>query len=467
LTLSEAAALSAIVSSVRPSVPPFIDATFPEQARFIRDPSRRKYAFCTRRAGKSEAAGRYLLKQAFEKPGTQCLYVGLTRGSARAIMWAPILKRLLHAWGLEYRANEVELEITLPNASRIRLTGADANDNERQKLLGQRNSLVILDECASFRAHIKSLVWDVLRPTLVDELGTMCMIGTPGEVPAGYFYEITTGREAGWSAHTWTTHQNPYLAENFATEIAELKQSDPDIERRPWFRRQYLGQWVVDTDELVYHFNAERNTTTALPLRRWIWILGVDLGWEDATAFSVLAWSPDDPNLYVVHTHKRRKMTFDDVDATIRDLSTRFGAFAHIVIDNANKQGVEDMRARFGWAFESADKAGKMDHVGLLNNDLRAGRIKFVEGTTEALVAEYANLVYHAGKIPPREDPACENHIADATLYAYVRARHYTHRAIQAPPADPKARADWEMDRYHTQELEQWEADQGVSYWER
>ena len=42
---------------------------FKEQVDFILDPSRRKAAICSRRSGKSYAAGRYLLKEALEDEG--------------------------------------------------------------------------------------------------------------------------------------------------------------------------------------------------------------------------------------------------------------------------------------------------------------------------------------------------------------------------------------------------------------
>src|SRR6267143_984594 len=51
-------------------------------------------------------------------------------------------------------------------------------------------------------------------------------------------------REAGWSGHRWTTYDNPYMAEQWAGEIAELKAARPLVVETPWFRQMYLGEWV-------------------------------------------------------------------------------------------------------------------------------------------------------------------------------------------------------------------------------
>ena len=465
-TNEEFAQMEAYVAQVTKRAPPFIDETFPKQAAFIRDPARRKFAFTTRRAGKSEGAARYLLKEAFENPGTQVLYVGLTRGSAKAIMWVPILKRLSREWGLDVRWNEVELTGLLPNGSLLRLAGADANDNERQKLLGQRNKLVVLDECSSFRGGVRELVWDVLRPTLVDELGTMACIGTPGEVAAGWFYEVTTGQDPGWSGHTWTTHDNPYMAQNFCIELAELKRMDPNIEQKPWYRRQYLGEYVTDTENLVYHFDSKLNTAEALPGGRWTYGLGIDLGWNDDTAFVLIAWQENDPNLYIIDAYSEPKMTFDRVDSFVRSYHEQCGTIAHIVIDNAAKQSVEDMRHRFGWNFIPAQKSGKNDHIGLMNNDLHSGRIKLLP-EAEPLVAEWGNLVWRRDKLPPQEDPSCQNHMSDAALYIHRFARHFLgeYDPDPMPERGTKEFANWEARRWEEKDMEDQERE--VEWWEQ
>ena len=68
----------------------FLDPNFPAQTAFISDPAKLKVALCTRRSGKSYGAGRYLYQEAYRTPGVRCLYIALTRDSAKKIMWKDV-----------------------------------------------------------------------------------------------------------------------------------------------------------------------------------------------------------------------------------------------------------------------------------------------------------------------------------------------------------------------------------------
>jgi hypothetical protein len=424
--------------------PPFVDESFVAQAALITDPARFKAALCTRRAGKTEGCARLLLKTAHENAGTKSLYVALTRPSAKGIMW-PILKRLVRELGLDAHPNESELTLHLANGSEIILVGADSAEGLKERFKGWKFKLVVIDECASWKAHIRDLVEDVLRPTLIDLKGSMVAVGTPGEVPAGWFWEVTTGKERGWSLHKWSTRDNPYMAANFDEEVVELKARNPNVIETPTFRRNYLGEWVTESTRLVYRFAADRNLFDKLPVLDggdvWRWVLGVDFGWDDATALVLGCWAMTQQHFFVVEAFKQSNMLLAAVDTKIRELRDRhkIRAFTHIVVDNAAKQAVEDMRDRFGWNFEPAEKSGKVGFIRAVNNDLILGKIKINAALCDQLVTELVNHIWgppkHPGELEePEEDPSSPNHCADSFLYSYRRARHYLGREMEPQP---------------------------------
>ena len=93
------------------------------------------------------------------------------------------------------------------------------------------------------------------------------------------------------------------MAEQWAGEIADLKAASPLVVETPWFRQMYLGEWVIDLDKLVYRFNSDRNTFAELPTfhaGQWHYVLGVDLGYNDPTAFALCAYHDYDKTLYVL-----------------------------------------------------------------------------------------------------------------------------------------------------------------------
>lgn len=426
--------------------PDFLGTCFPKQSEFIQDPSKRKFGFCTRRAGKTEGCVRWLLDKMWSSPHRQSLYVALTRSSAKYIAW-PIFKRLDREMNLGLHFDNQELVATLPNGAWIRLLGADANQDEKAKLLGQANELVIVDECASFKPHIKELIKEVIEPTLWDYRGTLAMIGTPGDVAAGYFFDVTTGKEPGWSGHQWSALDNPFMKEQVEQEIADMiERYGEDVVNLPWYRRMWLGQWVTDQSNLVYHFNRKALFDMGALMQEkehLVWGMGIDLGWTDETAFTLIAWDHRfTDKLYVVKTFKQSKMTFQDVEDRINQMCAGVGIKEphHLVIDNASKQGVEDMRVRFKRNFKPAEKTGKADYIGLMNTDMSLNRILLpASGACDDLVEEWMNLVWHKEKKEMgvlKEDPRCKNHLSDATLYIWRYARHF----LYDPPVEKPKR---------------------------
>src|SRR5258708_8579085 len=143
-------------------------ALFPEQTAFIDDSAPLRTVLCTRRAGKSYGAGLLLFKTAEERSGSVCLYVALTRTSAKRIMWAPILKKIDSAYGFGVEWNKTELSATLPNGSVIYLIGADSDERERDKALGQGLALAIVDEAVNLSTDHLDPLFRTLKPPVPD-----------------------------------------------------------------------------------------------------------------------------------------------------------------------------------------------------------------------------------------------------------------------------------------------------------
>jgi hypothetical protein len=349
----------AIAKKKRVSKPKNImDPVFPLQSDFITNPAKLKALFATRRFGKSFTAAIYLIQEAINNPGCNCLYTALTRDSAKAILWKDCLKVLNLKHKLNIKFNETLLTATLPNGSIIYLMGVDSSEDDKNKILGRKFKLAVIDEAASFTIDLRELVYGILKPAMADLTGTICMVGTPGNLTKGLFYDITTGAEPGWHLVKANTTDNPYMKDKWLKEINDLTVNHPGIQDTPMFKQMYLGQWVVDKDKLVYKFDYTKNTYLSLPLfnsESWQYFLGVDLGYEDASGFVIAAFHPYDKNLYIVDCIKRTKMDITDVATQINQLKTRYDIHK-IIVDGANKQAVEEIRRRHQIPLTPADK---------------------------------------------------------------------------------------------------------------
>lgn len=398
----------------------FFDGKFTIQEEFISHPSKFKALRATRRFGKSYTGGLYMVKEAYENPGVSIIYIALTRESAKKIMWKDILKPINRRFRLGAKFNETALTATLPNGSVIYLMGVDSNEDEKDKLLGQKYKLGIIDEAASYSIDLRELVYGTLKPAMADLGGTICMLGTPGNLTKSLFFDITNGTEPGWHVLIGDTKDNPYMADKWRKEIEELVRNQPYIVDTPMFKQMYLNQWVIDTDALVYKFNADRNMYKELPMYlngSWQYVLGVDLGYEDPSAFVVVAFHEHDKTLYIQHVHKQQHMDITDVALKIKELKKKFDIHK-VVIDNANKQAVEEIQKRHQVSLIPAEKQGKSDFIEIMNAELIQGRIK-AGPEAGALVEEWQNLVWKEKGLKREENPSCDNHCADGALYAW------------------------------------------------
>lgn len=396
----------------------YLDPLFHRQNEIISDQSQLQAWFCTRRAGKSMGAARKLLAEAQTYRNCNVLYIALTRRNAKGILWDDCLKAAAKSLGVPIEYNETELSAYLPESnSFIFLAGADAKKDEMEKFLGKKYRLVIIDEAASYHIDLRKLVYQVLKPAVADQRGAIILVGTPGDVTKGLFYDVTTNNEPGWKVHKWNTFDNPYMFDAWTHEIDTLKRNHPGIENTPIFKQMYLGEWFIDAEKLVY-----RAPESVLlehlepPKEPKYYILGVDLGYHpDPSAFVLAYYTDHDPTLYIEEVFQKTKMDIGDVAERIK-YYIKGKPLCTVVVDAANKQAVETIQQRYGIQLKAADKLGKNGFIEIMNADLARGFIKLGPNAHD-LWHEWQALVWDDSKDQRVEHSACANHLSDSCLY--------------------------------------------------
>lgn len=414
----------------KPENAELFDKCFDKQQAFITDNAKKKAGLCGRRAGKTYSVSVYLILTALQYPDTTSVYITLSRINAQRLLWEP-LKKFNNDYNLNIEFNNVRLEAKFPNGSQIWLTGAK-DSNEIEKLRGHKFKLVVLDECASFGGYITELIEDVLEPTLLDMDGTMVMIGTPNAACVGKFYDITTDSKQGWSIHKWNVLDNPHIphARQWLDERMQAKHWDA---QHPVYRREWLGEWVRSNDSLVYKFDAAKNIYDTLPDGDWVHIIGVDLGYDDATAMVVLAFSTTSPNMYVVDEFVKTQMIPSDIAVELRKLQVKYKP-VKIVVDTGGlgKAIAEEFQQRYGIAVSPAEKKNKFEYIELMNSDMHAGKIKVP--VKSRIPDEWRVLAWDTESLRPKEDERFDNHLSDACLYAWRESRHFLYRKPKDKP---------------------------------
>lgn len=412
---------------------------FDKQLSFVSDPSRFKIAMCSRRSGKTVSCAAHLIKTALDAPDLVCLYITLSRNNAKKIIWKELLK-INNDYQLGGVENISELSISFPNQSVIYLSGAK-DSSEIEKFRGMAVKLVYIDEAQSFRSYIEDLITDVLVPSLMDYRGTLCLIGTPPPVPVGFFYNTFKDDSVIWTKHEWNFFQNPFIVKKSKTTHQVML--DEELLRRgvdvsdPSIQREWFGNCVQDTNSLLLHYNKEKNHIQDLPSGNYTYLMGVDLGFRDANAIAVLAWSEHSPNIYLVEEKLARGQDVTDLMNMIEEVRSRYDV-SKIVMDTGGlgKTIAEELIRRHKIPLQAADKVRKMENVALLNDFLRSGRFK---ASSKSAFAQDCMLVeIDRDKTRPDKIVVSDRYhsdIVDAVLYAFKESYAYTY---EKPIAKPK-----------------------------
>lgn len=407
---------------------------FPEQLAFLEDDSDWIVGCCSRRAGKTEACALDLLNTAMNNSNAVCLYITTTRLNAERIIWAK-LKNLNEKYELHGKVNQAKLSIAFNNGSVIYLCGCK-DLNALDNFLGLAIKLVYIDEVQKFRKFIGELVDDKLGPALADYRGKIKLIGTPAALKSGYFWD--TLQNPVWSHHHWTFWNNPFVSQT--SGLSHQAILDRELHRRgvdvnhPSVQREWFGLWVNDSESLVLHWKPENNYSSLPELTDYV--VGVDLGFEDADAISVLGWHKNVKDCYLVEEIITAQQGITPLVAQIEAAILKYKPLK-VVIDQGGlgKKIAEELRKRYALPIVAAEKSRKIEFLALLDDALRTKSLR-AKGTSrftqDSFICEWDFDKTTPDRKVVKADPHSD--IIDSVLYAYREALHWLSEPARVKP---------------------------------
>lgn len=416
----------------------------PVQKNFVQDTSRFKTARCSRRGGKTFADAVYLILECISTPNMPCLYLGLTRDSAKGAIWAT-LQGILQELKIPHEALASGPRINFHNGSFIQLLGADAS-NARNRIRGRKFKLVVVDEMGFF-LEADDLIQSLL-PTLADYQGTMVMTSSPGLIMDGFFYHADQGNlKESWSQYHWTLLDNPYFQKPSKNQkYKTIGEEELDLictlqfggnRSHPVFRREYLGEWVNDDTSRIYPYSAKNLLQQEQPYESSEYAFGVDFGSTSYNAITVLKYSQYSREVQIVDVWKKSGMQIDELAAVLYSYMDKYKP-SMILGDEGGlgKAVAKELRYRYNVPMQAAEKMEKSWYQRLMAADLYSGFIKVVQPKCAELLREWDRV---AKDELGEEIKGPENHISDATLYIYRRI-YNTHLKTAAPKPSEEER---------------------------
>jgi hypothetical protein len=444
------------------------------QRKFIADQSPNKALFGERRGGKSTVMGICAIAQALAHPFSQILYVGLTEASVKKIMYDQVLAMLKRKHDLPATLIGNN-EMRFVNGSIIYLIGLDANKKQKEKVRGVKASLILMDEMQSYTQDARLIIKEVLGPAAADTKASTILGGTAwNSLGKNYWHEITKDNtkqnpigpsllHPEWKVYRCEWVNNTAIDEmtgnricdNVAAYLAKERADHPGIELTDSYRQEWNAEWIIQTSSLIYRYSnanllhsplcREIDTNRIISMADGFmqgatYILGIDLGYNDPTALTVVAYNLRYSNkLFVIETFKQSEMLVADVAMKIKQLDEHYH-FTYMVGDISSLQVFETLKQNYSLPIEKANRAGKLSHQYTLNSDLQTRSVIIMPGNDE-LIEQLKTCVWLQSGLDDGkhiEDPAIKNDLSDSFLYAHNFSRHmwYTAPKVIVSEAD-------------------------------
>jgi PBSX family phage terminase large subunit len=395
----------------------------------------------------------------------------------RASIWNNTLPAVLRAHGfkngIHYKLNEQQMTCTFTQSGGvIALAGLD--DRERvDKLLGQEYSIIYVNECSDVPWQTINILKTRLRQSVKG-------------LDNRFIADLNPTSDAHWSYKLWHLGVHPETRDplRHPEDYGFLQMNSGDnAENLPAEYIDELSNLVGNARERFYSGNYQSTTGLRVfspTLYQWpefvAWsqgregsmqfIAGLDLGYQDADAFVILAHCPGDQQVWIVYEHKARRESVDDLVAAIREglAWVRHNIPArdhHIRIysetatlryghEGDDKKSWSMLKEMYGLPVERAYKRDKKLGVELLQDMVNAGRLMVPRGGPFADECDQTVWTREIdGTIVRRiDDDTYHPDEMDAILYPLRELWSYggdEHKQLPPPPPSPDPPTDNEV----------------------
>lgn len=413
-------------------IAPLYRELFPKQLELALNPNRFTASLTGSRAGKTTACAVIAIQELISSPNCLGVYLALTDKSVVNI-FMPIVRPLLARYNIKAKITAEDIQFS--NGSRLIVLGAN-HIHKVETFRGLKLKFCIIDECASFNQKILNyLIDEIMIQRLSDLQGRLMLIGTPAAHCSGLFYDVTNNMEEGWGLVHWSVFDNPHMTKQALADV-ELYMKRKQCDRQnPKLQREYDGLWAADDDELLVRQPTLTKPPIPYNLEGWRSVIGVDFGFNDETAFSVIGWQRNDPKAYVLETfgvtgEQASKSKVGMVSYIGNILNTLKDKYKPVKIvgdpAGASKILMDEFLFKHKVFMESAVKKDKAHYIEIMNDALVNQALVFDPTQTKELQREISKLVWNEERTREREGMKCDHF--DATLYAYREALAYVEK---------------------------------------
>lgn len=400
------------------------------------------------RSGKTFLICFLIFYRAIRYPKSRHLICRLHANHAKVSLWLDTMRTVAACFkGVAFKWNETDKYILLPNGSEIWIDGLD--DKERvDKILGREYATIYFNEASQ-------IGYGTIQTVL-----TRLAQRVEGLEPRA-FYDLNPTSKGHWTYKEFVKKIDP---------LTDLPLTNPDSYK--WFqinptdnraniaqgyietilagmseskRKRFLHGEYADDSELVVYQITDDNRYNKSDFDEWVnkvdksnvrFTSGLDLGFDDADGFVVIAFSIVDNRRWLIYEHKARRQGIQELATAIRaglDYVSQMGfpnSDIQIYSDTGGggKKSVYDLAIVYGLPCVPAYKSDKESAIELLQDDIKSGR--FMVPFDGAFDREAEKIVFQLADdgesvIRRIDDKTYHPDIMDSILYAMRYVWYY------------------------------------------
>ena len=214
----------------------------------------------------------------------------------------------------------------------------------------------------------------------------------------------------------------------------------------PKYQREYLGKWVKSGEMFILDIAPHNLIKLPQIPAGLIYVIGVDIGFQDAAAVVVVGYDRVAQKCYHVAHYADTQMGLTQIMAVTDRLIKEWQPEA-VVVDPATGGAnfVKDLQLRYDIPCLIAKKLDKAGHFRILRAGLKRGEVYIQSGSE--LQYQLQALEWSEDHKREKEGIPCD--LADAFLYAFVKCYHwYKEEPPKVETAEDRilraAREEWE-----------------------
>ena len=336
-------------------------------------------------------------------------------------------------------------------------------DRESAKFpFGYPTKWVFLEEPQTYNQDIlKMFVEEVNMTRLLDfdPDSRVWMMANPSEIPNAYLTWLFKNKEVN-TIHV-TMHDNPYfkrpewLKKNGSIKESILKRcrilgiTYEESKEYPATARQIWGRDLPDKERRVF-WPTEDNLYDKLPeIRgRWERVMGLDIGYEDANAITVIFWNRATNKAYVEHEASFKKQDVESFARYVKEAQMKYNVGV-ITMDQAGA-GAKNMALEMEKRYQirgiiAAKKTDKKSYIKVLQSETNQRNILFkksflmrssVDNRYPSIYEEMPKIIWNENFADFERKKGYHSDRIAALLYSY-RHIHNTYKKTPLKEAVP------------------------------